>query len=349
MAHETLLAGIPAVHALAPADLAALASLLGERRIEANEVILEEGDLQPTSMFIVQDGEVEIVHGKGKRRVELARLGPGQYFGELALFDRSPRSATATAKKPSVLLTLEREDFVRFLEKQPAAAISIMADLGSRLRRTNELVSKVTEDMQRLGGMEALNAPYRNVGLWVMVRKRAGWLSALFLGEMLTATAMGHYEEQIAHAVVLALFVPLIISSGGNSGSQGTSLIIRALALQELKLRDWLWVLRREIISGFALGTLLGSIGFLRILLWQTLGWGDYGDHYLRVACTVWASLIGVVCVGATAGSMLPFLLRRIGFDPATSSAPFVATLVDVTGLVIYFSVASLILQSVMV
>ena len=348
MAHETLLAGIPAFHSLAPDDLAALASLLGERRIEANQVILREGDLQPTSMFIVQEGEIEIVHGQGKRRVELARLGPGHYFGELALFDRSPRSATATAKKPSVLLTLEREDFVRFLEKQPAAAISIMADLGSRLRRTNELASKVTEDMQKLGGMEALNAPYRNVGLWVMVRKRAGWLSALFLGEMLTATAMGHYEEQIAHAVVLALFVPLIISSGGNSGSQGTSLIIRALALQELKLRDWLWVLRREIISGFALGTLLGAIGFLRILLWQNLGWGDYGVHYLRVAYTVWASLIGVVCFGATAGSMLPFLLRRIGFDPATSSAPFVATLVDVTGLVIYFSVASLILQNVM-
>ena len=218
-----------------------------------------------------------------------------------------------------------------------------MAELARRLRQTNALVSTLTEDMQRMGGMEALDAPYVDVPIWQMVQKRAGWLAALFLGEMLTATAMGHFEDEIARAVVLALFVPLIISSGGNSGSQGTSLIIRAFALRELKLGDWAWVLSREIVSGLALGTMLGAIGFARIVLWQETGWADYGTHYLALAVTVWVSLIGVVGFGAVAGSMLPFLLRRLGLDPATSSAPFVATLVDVTGLVIYFTVASII------
>ena len=204
---------------------------------------------------------------------------------------------------------------------------------------------EATEDIQKLGGMEALDAPYLAVGLWSMVRKRAGWLSALFLGEMLTATAMSYFEIEIAKAVVLALFVPLIISSGGNSGSQATSLIIRSLALRELRLRDWWRVFRREIISGVALGSLLGFIGFLRIVLWQHLHLTNYGPHYMLVAATVWASLVGVVTFGSTSGSMLPFLLRKLGFDPATSSAPFVATLVDVTGLCIYFTVALMILR----
>jgi magnesium transporter len=204
---------------------------------------------------------------------------------------------------------------------------------------------EATEDIQKLGGMEALDAPYLAVDLWSMVRKRAGWLSALFLGEMLTATAMSYFEIEIAKAVVLALFVPLIISSGGNSGSQATSLIIRSLALRELRLRDWWRVFRREIISGLALGSLLGAIGFLRIVLWEHLHFTEYGPHYMLVALTVWAALIGVVTFGTLAGSMLPFLLRRLGFDPATSSAPFVATLVDVTGLCIYFTVALLILR----
>src|SRR5438270_8200526 len=202
-----------------------------------------------------------------------------------------------------------------------------------------------TEDSQKLGGMEALDAPYLAVGLWSMVRKRAGWLSALFLGEMLTATAMSYFEIEIAKAVVLALFVPLIISSGGNSGSQATSLIIRSLALRELRLRDWWRVFRREIISGLSLGSLLGTIGFMRIALWQRLHFTDYGPHYYLVAFSVFASLIGVVMFGTVAGSMLPFLLRKLGFDPATASAPFVATLVDVTGLCIYFGVALVILH----
>jgi len=205
--------------------------------------------------------------------------------------------------------------------------------------------SEATEDIQKLGGSEALDAPYTQVGLWDMIRKRGGWLSALFLGEMLTATAMSFFEGEIAKAVVLALFVPLIISSGGNSGSQAASLIIRALALRELKLLDWFKVFRREFISGLALGFMLGVIGFFRIVLWQHLHLTNYGQHYMLLAFTVWASLIGVVMFGTLAGSMLPFILRRLGFDPAASSAPFVATLVDVTGLCIYFSVALLILH----
>ena len=204
---------------------------------------------------------------------------------------------------------------------------------------------EATEDIQKLGGMEALDAPYLNVGLWSMIRKRAGWLAVLFFGEMLTATAMSYFEGEIAHAVVLALFVPLIISSGGNSGSQATSLIIRSLALRELRLRDWFLVFRRELVSGVTLGTMLGLIGFLRIVMWEKLHFTEYGVHYLLVAFTVWFALVGVVTFGTLAGSMLPFALRKLGFDPATSSAPFVATLVDVTGLCIYFSVALLILR----
>jgi len=162
---------------------------------------------------------------------------------------------------------------------------------------------------------------------------------------MLTATAMSFFEKEIARAVVLALFVPLIISSGGNSGSQATSLIIRSLALRELRLRDWFRVFRREILSGLALGSLLGFIGFIRIVLWEKIGLTEYGVHYMLVAFTVWASLVGVVMFGTLAGSMLPFILRKLGFDPATASAPFVATLVDVTGLCIYFTVALMILK----
>jgi magnesium transporter len=203
---------------------------------------------------------------------------------------------------------------------------------------------EATEDIQKMGGTEALDAPYLAVNLVEMVKKRAGWLSALFLGEMLTASAMAHFEGEIARAVVLALFVPLIISSGGNSGSQATTIVIRAMALGELRLRDFWRVARREIAAGIVLGLALGSIGFLRIVLWQAVT-PLYGPHYLLVAATVAGSLVGVVTFGTLAGSLLPFVLRRLGFDPASASAPFVATLVDVTGLVIYFSVASMILK----
>lgn len=202
---------------------------------------------------------------------------------------------------------------------------------------------EATEDIQKIGGSEALDAPYLQVGLGQMIRKRVGWLAVLLLGEMLTASAMAHYEHQIASAVVLAIFIPLIISSGGNSGSQASTLVIRALALSEVRLRDWFRVVRRELVSGICMGSILGVLGFLRVMAWEW-GFQAYGEHALGIALTVGVSLVGVVVLGTLAGSSLPFLFRRIGFDPASASAPFVATLVDVTGLILYFSVASLLL-----
>ena len=212
------------------------------------------------------------------------------------------------------------------------------------------LVEEQTDTVLRMGAVEAgaLDEPYMATPWQTLVKKRATWLVLLFLGEMLTATAMGHFEDEIARAVVLALFVPLIISSGGNSGSQATSLLIRALALGEVRLKQWLRVLQREVVSGLSLGLILGSVGVARICLWQWLGWYDYGPYWVRVAMTVGISLVGIVLWGSLAGAMLPFILKRIGLDPATSSAPFVATLVDVTGLIIYFSVAKVVLHGVL-
>jgi magnesium transporter len=247
--------------------------------------------------------------------------------------------------------TATREDVARLISKYDLLAIPVLDDSGHVLGIVtvddviDAMISEQTEDVQKMGGLEALNEPYMEIGLLSMIKKRAGWLCALFLGEMLTATAMGHFEHEISKAVVLALFIPLIISSGGNSGSQATSLIIRAMALREVTLIDWWRVAVREIPTGLALGVILGLIGTLRIELWQHLGWYDYGIHHSLVALTVGMGLIGVVLFGSLAGSMLPFVLRRIGFDPASASAPFVATLVDVTGLVIYFSVAYIMLR----
>src|SRR5213596_3807918 len=212
---------------------------------------------------------------------------------------------------------------------------------------------EATEDIQKIGGMEALDEPYMRISLWRMVQKRAGWLIILFLGEMLTATAMSNYQDEIAKALVLALFLPLIISSGGNSGSQASTLIIRAMALGEVTLRDWWRVAGREIQAGLSLGAILGTIGTLRVALWSIVGEKYfhrelYGPHWPLVAITVGVALVGVVLWGSLSGSMLPFVLRRVGADPATSSAPFVATLVDVTGLIIYFSIALLIMRGAM-
>jgi magnesium transporter len=205
--------------------------------------------------------------------------------------------------------------------------------------------AEATEDIQKLGGLEALDEPYTTIPLTRMVKKRATWLIILFLGEMLTATAMQGYNGEIEKAAILAMFLPLIISSGGNSGSQATTLVIRAMALGELRLRDWFRVVRKELFSGLSLGLILGTIGFFRITLWQYLHIFDYGEYHWLVALTVGAALVGVVLWGTLSGAMLPFLLRRCGLDPATSSAPFVATLVDVTGLIIYFNVALFILR----
>jgi len=203
---------------------------------------------------------------------------------------------------------------------------------------------EATEDFQKVGGSEALDEPYMHISLPRLVRKRASWLVILFLSEMLTATAMGRFENEIAKAVILSIFVPLVISSGGNSGSQASTLIIRAMAVGEVHLRDWWQVMRREILSGLSLGAILGVIGFIRISTWA-LVFHVYGPYWPLLALTVGLALIGIVLWGTLAGSMLPFLLRRLGVDPATSSAPFVATLVDVSGLIIYFSVAGLILR----
>lgn len=205
-------------------------------------------------------------------------------------------------------------------------------------------VEKDTEDIQKIGGIEALKEPYLRIPFFQLVRKRIGWLVILFFGEMLTASAMGFFQSEIERAVVLALFVPLIISSGGNAGSQASTLIIRALALGEITLKDWWRIVRREVFSGLLLGGALGSIGFFRITIWSLFS-TIYGVHWLLIAFTIFFALIGVVLWGTLSGSMLPLLLKLLHFDPAVSSAPFVATLVDVTGLIIYFSVAMVILQ----
>ena len=208
------------------------------------------------------------------------------------------------------------------------------------------LVEEHTEDVQRFGGMEALNEPYTQMGFFSMIRKRAPWLAALFIGEMLTTIPMKYFEGEMQKAIVLGLFIPLIISSGGNSGSQATSLIIRSLALEEVRLRDWWKVFLRELPSGLVLGMILGMIGVIRVVIWQYFGIaGGYGPHYFLIAIAIGVSLIGVVTFGSVIGSMLPFVLRRLGFDPASASAPFVATLVDVTGITIYFYVALVILR----
>ncbi len=246
---------------------------------------------------------------------------------------------------------LKREKAIEVFKQYDRSALPVVAESGVLVGivTVDDMLDVIeqedTEDIQKIGGMEALDLPYVETPLWTMVQKRAGWLVVLFLGEMMTATAMGYFADEIAHAVVLALFVPLIISSGGNSGSQAATLIIRSMALREIELRDWWYVMRKELFSGLLLGGILGTIGFIRILIWQKSGFYDYGIHWLPVAFTVSFSLIGIVLWGTLSGSMIPFLLRRLGLDPATSSAPFVATLVDVTGLVIYFSIAALLLQ----
>ena len=270
---------------------------------------------------------------------ELFDSAPGQRVrdimrpGIVTVTDHTPQGEVSQLFKPSGLLALPVVDGEGRMQ-----GIITADDI------VHVVAEEATREIQRIGGSEALDAPYLEVGFPTMVRKRAGWLSALFLGEMLTATAMGYFEKEIERAVVLALFVPLIISSGGNSGSQASTLVIRAMALGEVRLRDWWRVIRREISAGLVLGTILGSIGLARILAWVGL-FGSYGEHYLLVGMTVATSLIGVVTFGTLAGSLLPFVLRRLGFDPASACAPFVATLVDVTGLIIYFSVASVIFR----
>ena len=246
--------------------------------------------------------------------------------------------------------TDDREEAVRMMQRYDRVALPVIDSRGILVGIvTGDDIADVaeeeaTEDIQKMGGMEPLDVPYFASGFAPLLRKRGGWLSVLFLGEMLTATAMGYFEGEISRAVVLALFVPLIISSGGNAGSQACSLVIRGMALGEISIRQWLRVLLRELASGVALGGLLGCIAIVRIVFWPARA-KLYGEHYLLIAATVAFSLVGVVTFGTITGSMLPFILRRLGFDPAAASAPFVATLVDVTGLVIYFTVAAMVLR----
>ncbi|WP_461491614.1 magnesium transporter [Pontibacter sp. HJ8] len=251
----------------------------------------------------------------------------------------------------SLTTTMNRDEAIELFNKYDRAVMPVVSEKGVLVGIVthddilDEIERRDTEDMQKLGGVEALELSYTETPLLALVRKRGSVLIILFLGEMLTATAMGFFEEEIAKAVILALFIPLIISSGGNSGSQAATLIVRAMALKELELKDWWYVMRKEILSGLLLGMFLGMIGFLRIVIWQKAGLYDYGEHAWLIGLTVGLSLIGIVLWGTLSGSMIPFVLRLIGLDPATSSAPFVATLVDVTGLVIYFSIAASLLS----
>jgi len=206
-----------------------------------------------------------------------------------------------------------------------------------------------SEDIQKIGGAEALDEPYLEIGFVKLIKKRVGWLIILFLSEMLTTTAMQYFNVELGKALVLGIFIPLTISAGGNSGSQASTLIIRAMALGEITLRDWWRILRREILSGLTLGIILGCVGFLRVGLWQVLHIYNYGQYYILIATTIMCSLIGIVLWGSVIGSMLPIVLKKFKLDPATSSAPFVATLVDVTGIVIYFSMAYLLLNGTVI
>lgn len=297
-------------------------------------------------------------HGRGKETVNVLYVldGKGKLLqdirlGALVMADPQTKVRDIEGSNVSLPATADREEAVRMFEKYDRFALPITDSNGHMLGiiTSDDILDvateEATEDIQKIGGMEALDEPYMDVDFRTMLRKRGGWLSVLFIGEMLTTTAMGYFEVEIERAVVLAIFIPLIISSGGNSGSQASTLMIRALALGEVKLRDWRRVLGRELRTSLALGAWLGVLGLLRIVIWHKFGWFNFSEHYVLVAAVVSLSLLGVVCFGSVVGSMLPFALRKLGFDPATSSAPFVATLVDVTGLLIYFTCAILLLR----
>jgi magnesium transporter len=266
-----------------------------------------------------------------------------------------PEMKVMDAARPYKPITVspltDREEVARLLSKYDLLAVPVVTEEGYVLGIVtvddviDAIIAEGTEDVQKFGGSEAFEEPYLKITFFTMIRKRAGWLCALFLSEMLTTSAMQAYQTEIERAIVLTLFIPLIMSSGGNSGSQATSLVIRSLALREIGLLDWWRIAARELPSGLTLGGILGLIGMARIFLWQQLGLYDYGSYWFLVAVAVGLALTAIVTFGSMTGSMLPFVLKRLGFDPATASAPFVATLVDVTGLVIYFNVAYLVLK----
>jgi len=265
--------------------------------------------------------------------------------------DASVLTAAPMRRPVTISPHASRDEATRLISKYDLLAVPVVDGTGQLVGIVtvddviDAIVERQTEEVQRFGGMEAIDEPYMDIGFAHMIRKRAGWLCVLFISEMLTTSAMQGFQGELERAIVLTLFIPLIMSSGGNSGSQATSLLIRALALHEVRLIDWWRVALRELPTGIALGSILGIIGIARITLWQIFGLFDYGPHWLLLAATVAAALVGIVTFGSMVGSMLPFLLRAAGFDPAAASAPFVATLVDVTGLAIYFGVAALILR----
>lgn len=311
------------------------------RADQALSYVREVGQAKETiyAIYVVDEASGSLVRAVSLREVMLA--DPSTAMSQVG-DNRTPIT---------VRVATDREEVARIISKYNLLAVPVVDETMRVLGIVtvddviDAIVREQTEDAQKFGGMEALDAPYLDISFAGMVKKRAGWLCALFLSEMLTATAMQHYEHQIEKAVVLSMFIPLIMSSGGNSGSQATSLIIRAIALGEVKLRDFWKIAARELPTGLVLGVILGIIGIVRILVWQHAGLYDYGPHYARIAMTIGGALVGVVMFGSLAGSTLPFLLKRLGFDPASASAPFVATLVDVTGLIIYFSVATLMLR----
>ena len=309
-----------------------------EEALEAVRAVARAGRREAMYAIYATDAQGRL-HGVLSLR-ELLAAPPGSRIADISWTDIVTVPATA-----------DREEVARITSKYDLVAVPVVDGEGRLLGVVtvddviDAIVEEGTEDVQRLGAVEPLDMPYMQTAFGEMIRKRAGWLAVLFLGETLTASAMQFFEGEISRALVLALFIPLIISSGGNSGSQASSLIIRSLALNELRLRDWWRVAKRELPSGIVLGAILGIVGFARILLWQKLGWGDYTEHYMLVGLTVGLALVGIVTFGTLVGSLLPFVLRRLGFDPASASAPFVATLVDVTGLSIYFAVALLVLR----
>ncbi len=294
--------------------------------IDVIYVINEKGELQDDIRireFILATPNKKVSELMDKRVVSLHAEDDQEVAGEI--FRMNNRVALPVVSKSNKLLGIVTIDDILWVAQE-----------------------EYTEDIQKIGGTEALDEPYLDINIFKLVRKRASWLIILFLSEMLTATAMGYFQKEIEVATVLALFIPLIMSSGGNSGSQASTLIIQAMALGEVKLVDWWRVMKREIISGFILGLILGSIGFCRIIIWQNLHFFDYGVYWKLIAFTIFFSLIGIVLWGSLMGSMLPIILKKLKQDPAASSAPFVATLVDVTGIVIYFSVAYFFLKGIL-
>ena len=284
----------------------------------------------------------------------------GKLIGEMAAGvlllsqpDRQVKDLISEEKIITLTATQDQQDALETFKRYDRVALPVVDSNGYMIGivTVDDMLDvaeeEETEDIQKFGGIEALEEPYMDLPILQVIKKRGVWLVVLFLGEMLTASAMAFFEDELAKAIVLATFIPLIISSGGNSGSQAATLIIRALALGEITIKDWWRVMRREILSGLALGSLLGFIGVFRVVFWSII-LGSYNIEWLTIGYTVGASLIGVVLLGTLAGSMLPLLLQRWGFDPATSSAPFVATIVDVAGIIIYFSVATVFLSGIL-